>query len=187
MMKKFLVLMMVLGMATMANASLQISVGGDTDPVLSEYTLTGPSDELILDIWATNTVVYGGGDDWAGFELICNPMQAVISGGVSLWPGEPGVTIGNGINYAGLPAFVPLEDGVSGTIVIMGAGVGPGKVFDGILLHCEGGMGDVVITLWGSTDYITGTLLDTVIIHQIPEPMTMALLGLGGLFLRRRK
>jgi len=28
---------------------------------------------------------------------------------------------------------------------------------------------------------------DTVVIHQIPEPMTMALLGLGGLLLRRRK
>ena len=27
----------------------------------------------------------------------------------------------------------------------------------------------------------------TVVIHEVPEPMTMALLGLGGLLLRRRK
>ena len=32
-----------------------------------------------------------------------------------------------------------------------------------------------------------GTILDTLIIHQIPEPMTMALLGLGGLALIRRR
>jgi hypothetical protein len=31
------------------------------------------------------------------------------------------------------------------------------------------------------------TAFDTQIIHQIPEPMTMALLCIGGLFLRRRK
>jgi hypothetical protein len=33
-----------------------------------------------------------------------------------------------------------------------------------------------------------GAMIDTILIHQIiPEPMTIALLGLGGLLLRRRK
>jgi len=32
-----------------------------------------------------------------------------------------------------------------------------------------------------------GAVMDSQIIHQIPEPITLALLGLGGLFLRRRK
>ena len=32
-----------------------------------------------------------------------------------------------------------------------------------------------------------GTLMHTLTIHQIPEPMTIALLGLGGLFVLRRK
>lgn len=32
-----------------------------------------------------------------------------------------------------------------------------------------------------------GTLMHTLTIHQIPEPATLLLLGLGGLFLRRRK
>jgi hypothetical protein len=33
----------------------------------------------------------------------------------------------------------------------------------------------------------TGVIEDTLTIHQIPEPTTIALLGLGGLLLRRRK
>jgi hypothetical protein len=32
-----------------------------------------------------------------------------------------------------------------------------------------------------------GAILDTVTIHQTPEPMTIGLLGLGGLALLRRR
>jgi len=32
-----------------------------------------------------------------------------------------------------------------------------------------------------------GTVMDSIIVHQIPEPMTMSLLGLGGLALLRRR
>lgn len=38
-----------------------------------------------------------------------------------------------------------------------------------------------------STVIAEGTLIDTILVKQIPEPATLALLGLGGLFLRRRK
>ena len=76
-----------------------------------------------------------------------------------------------------------------------------------LLLHCEG-TGNVVVDLtlndptgtrvWdyfnhtsgapiGESYYATEADLGDLIIHQVPEPMTMALLGLGGLFLRRRK
>jgi hypothetical protein len=57
-------------------------------------------------------------------------------------------------------------------------------VLDAKELHCEGPSWDNVVMLW---DGSTGDLLDTIIIHQVPEPATIALLGLGGLFLRRRK
>ena len=45
--------------------------------------------------------------------------------------------------------------------------------------HCEG-PGDVTMYLVDNN----GEVLDSQVIHQIPEPMTMALLGIGGLAMR---
>jgi len=58
-----------------------------------------------------------------------------------------------------------------------------GLVIDGLILEGTG-VGDVVLTLTDQ-DLIA---LDVQTIHIIPEPMTIALLGLGGLvFLRKRR
>jgi len=59
----------------------------------------------------------------------------------------------------------------------------PGVVADGIDFHCDG-EGDAVLDLY---DFGTGALYDTMVIHQTPEPLTMALLGLGGLGILRRR
>jgi hypothetical protein len=68
---------------------------------------------------------------------------------------------------------------------------------DHVLLHCDDAPGDVVV--WMSPDvagggsiYTTGMPYDGtwgagVVVHQVPEPMTIALLGLGGLALLRRR
>jgi hypothetical protein len=59
-------------------------------------------------------------------------------------------------------------------------------ILGSIAFHCEGA-GDVTLKLYTVNDaYTELTLVDSVIVHQIPEPITMTLLGLGGLFLRRR-
>ena len=55
-------------------------------------------------------------------------------------------------------------------------------VLDAKEFHCTE-VGDVVVHLLDDGMQI----VDSIVIHQIPEPMTIALLGLGGLFLRRRK
>ena len=58
----------------------------------------------------------------------------------------------------------------------------PGTQLEGIF-QCKG-PGDVMILL----SYADGTLIDKLIVHQlIPEPVTIAMLGLGGLALLGRR
>ena len=68
---------------------------------------------------------------------------------------------------------------------------GPVVICDGILFHLEGYCADISLYAIGDTImdeilYPAGTFFDSVQI-LFPEPMTLAMLGLGGLFLRRRK
>jgi hypothetical protein len=64
-----------------------------------------------------------------------------------------------------------------------------GTLVDSIIFHC-GGPGTVLIRMvyWEEVEgvYVIKDY-DTLSITQLPEPMTIGLLGLGALFLRRRK
>jgi len=71
----------------------------------------------------------------------------------------------------------------------------PVMALDHILLHCDG-QGQVAVTMTDTTatfetDWMTGVFSPAfggpVSITQVPEPMTVALLGLGSLFLLRRR
>jgi len=182
-MRKLVILMLVVGMASVANADLRISVQGDRDPVDSQYYLDG-SQTLKLDIWTTTAYGMMTGDYWA---LVTGPKAKITGGDVMIDPGDA-VLYEDPSAKDGVVGLPNGEDGVWGGIAIMNAPVDADTViYDGIILHCSGGAGEQRILLYLTDLMGTNMVVDEVIIHQVPEPMTVALLGLGGLFLLRRR
>jgi hypothetical protein len=178
-MKKMLILMLILGVVSIASAmSLQISVGTNQQPADSTINLTAPSGTISLGIWSP--------DGWLSdadnlyFGLVCDPAKGTMTGGTVHAPPAPD---GSFMIYDDLSPFFG-NPGVYGQFMCYSDGGGPGTFVDGIEFHCEG-LGDAVLSLI-LTDFSTYTTQDTLIIHQVvPEPATMLLLSLGGLFFRK--
>jgi hypothetical protein len=185
MMKKLLVLMMVLGMASLANAGLILTIGGEPAP--DEITLK-PSDWIEIDIDVTADHTCFAYD--VALQLSNAQAKLDLQMGPIGFPTEfffAGAIIGDPTAQS---VRVSASQFMSGTDV-----AGPAVLVNNVLLHCEEDT-DVVLalvvkdgvgTVVDGQQLTTGDILDSILIHQIPEPMTMVLLGLGGLFLRRRK
>jgi hypothetical protein len=166
MMKKLLAVLFIAALVSMAQATiLELSFNGQ----LVDEAAMNPSEIAIIDVHAS--AVDGNAEFW--LEIL---GQGIFEGnGVVFSPPAPkGVVaddFGYGLTYiyfrieAPDPSFQP----------------GDGVWYE-VPFHCEGPE-TVVINLW---DGNYAEILDTLVITQ-PEPMTVALLGLGGLFLRRRK
>ena len=161
-------------MVSMANAALLISVNGVVDPPETEVTLI-PSEHAVID-------VHSDGTDRSDVYVYLTVIGAGVLDGT------------NGIAYEGTAneggfgdRVIPIDSTILYfDLVIPGNPpemIPEGIVVDYIDFHCLG-EGDVTLLL--GTDIGVGDW-DTQVIHQVPEPMTIALLGLGGLFLRRRK
>ncbi len=159
-MKKLLVLVLVLGMSSMANAALT-DILSDIELQLSGTTVT----IVGLDAGAESSWSDGGVYTSVSNGTVSAPLTSNQNAGdlraIQQWTGYNGVDIR------------------------IGQGTGPAlQTGEWFTFQYSGNVGDVFdiydYTQGGSTTPV-GTLT------LLPEPMTIVLLGLGGLFLRRRK
>jgi hypothetical protein len=190
MMKKLLVMVLVLGMASVANADLIFTVDGEPQP--AEISIR-PSDEITLDLHLADgenilkyQLMYELSNEQAEFILPdpeTSPQYGISFPWLSTFPGKV-----NSYDTDGVISYVEIA-----ADNFMMAAAGPLDLMDGLIIHCLDTT-DVVLTITVSQattingqELTIGTVLHTLTIHQIPEPMTVALLGLGGLFLLRRR
>ena len=169
-MKKVLVLMLVLGIASMATAGLTITVNGM--PAEDSSIVLAPSDYVLIGLYNDGSV-----DQTIGYMA--------IESGPGSWTGVGGTYYPPSVPSA-YATYIGFTSGLGDTWVMINAEPTVAKMGVGIVgefeFHCDD-IGEVVLVYSDDLQQVH----DTLIIHQIPEPVTMGLLGLGGLFLRRRK
>ncbi len=176
-MKKILALVLVLAVAQLASAAISWEVAQLTD---TTFSVSLVATENVQDVSIAQLVTNG-----ATFAV--TPLDS------SVWLGNFGGTKQGFFDLAGF--------GAAGYGAAMGTNTAAGVYATGTLLSftAVGAVGDVilvqnlpafsmnsyVITQAGGTQ--TFEALNAGSFELVPEPMTMALLGLGGLFIRRRR
>ena len=194
-MKKLLILFMVLAIASSASAvTVEFVILAADNPAGDYQGMPSYPDSTILTIGLVETT-QGGIQAISDLVIkgaptaqvpITYPTAASPGGPADGWtnpalctPGvfvNDGTTLINGINLACQMNFMDYV--IPGTILY---------TFD---YHVGGDPSDI-IEIWAdgyyiaTQDFTVGTI-ESILIH-VPEPVTIALLGLGGLFLRRRK
>jgi hypothetical protein len=206
-MKKLLALLLVLGIASMAQAGFVISVNGIIDPPETEIVLR-PSETAIIDIHGLDQdphpstlaffLLLKGPGHINGSSFIPNPAPAPggyfdpgygQEGDLGGYQDAEAFAADVGLSVPDLlAAFGGVQDMSFGNVASSSPAPPPlvGLLVDGIEFHCAD-EGEVILELWTAGTAGPEVLLDTQVIHQIPEPITLTLLGLGGLLLRRRR
>jgi hypothetical protein len=203
-MKKVIVLFMVLGLVSVANAGvvdvLITSLNGEaitptkeitisaSDVIDFQITFTAPTTEWLFAIGAVMNVTGPASLDFSNFVYATYDPDAEAWTNVDIHAQFDPDFHSLGTNYI---VEAAKAKGVKGTAAEI-------WTVRNLGLHCDG-YGDVTLFLTnyaGSPTIVIDTSYNEVpytfgagvVIHQlIPEPMTLTLLGLGSLFLARRK
>jgi hypothetical protein len=200
MMKKVFVLLLVLAMTSLASASMLdlviTSWGPGPDPVTQPIDPTKnivlhPSEWINMDIFYVPEAPGVPPLQQLSVEISVNGPGTLDLSDLTEPDGAWDAMFSEGVTEIDPGKVYTLRYNLG----FFGQGVADGIAIDHILFHCDG-IGDVTITI---RDYVKagagsqdagGNITDfgaPVVIDQVPEPMTVALLGLGGLLLRRRK
>ena len=161
-MRKLVVLMLVLGVASIATAGLSFTTDAVTIGVGETVTVGIESD---VDAFA-----------WTGY-VGYTPGNAVLTGMVATAAAGPDATItADPYGYAGYYKIEALDFAP------------PSDILAGVQFNADvTGVAEGTYTVYLMSPWAATGIQDTLAVTIIPEPITIGLLGLGGLFLRRRK
>jgi len=181
-MKKLLALVLVLGLTSLASADLILTVDGQPVTGPGEITLIAPSGTAELDLELT------AGENIFSYDIsyiLSNAQAELITDDIEF----PATFFYPSAVVWDEPQWVE----ISGQQWDAGSELqGPQVIMQGLILHClDDTPVDLLVRVEGTTVVDgqvipVGTVLGMLHIEQVPEPVTIALLGLGSLFLRRR-
>jgi hypothetical protein len=192
MMRKLLILMLVFGMASLAQAAPVLSINGDT----SVETICADCEADTIGVYSASVET-----DWAGYILV----DDAYSGTQTYNPATDDVALGSPStqtaagSYGDTTAYTYDGWGYGYELEVGGVDDPPddwlptaGTWFTFSFTPsgdaCDDCVAEWWIVLWDDANWTAGQdEVDILKVSFIPEPLTIALLGLGGLFLRRRK
>lgn len=196
-MKKFLVLLLVFGMSSLANAGLlSLYVEVDGSPYIEDTAVAGGSTVDVYVVQDALDTLGSGGEVWVGFtgagavatDLTVGTLTGDYTGGWN-WLQNSGVSILDPSTFW-MGKAANLGVGTPGLGTMMGLPGYPGQetytnTNSTAMFSFSMSVPQTLVQFTQGT--WDGALVSDSVMVGIPEPMTIALLGLGGLFLRRRK